>query len=113
MTTFPFLPFMLNDAYVAIIGSDGLLGTWTRTTDLPAAREWHSALARGGYLYVLGGLSGTGFANQPVAGVEVAPIHSDGSLKVHPARLLPGRCVPGRHPGHVSRERPVPRSWHL
>lgn len=62
----------------AAIGSDGSLGTWSATTQLPRANDQAGAVAYEGYLYYIGGND----ANGPLATSTVysAPINGDGSL---------------------------------
>jgi N-acetylneuraminic acid mutarotase len=66
----------MNDVEVAHINSDGTIGTWSATTSFPTARSGHTSVAYNGYLYVIGGATGSGPRND----VEVAPIKSDGTI---------------------------------
>jgi len=67
---------LMNDVEVAHINSDGTIGTWSATTSFPTARSGHTSVAYNGYLYVIGGATGSGPRND----VEVAPIKSDGTI---------------------------------
>lgn len=75
-----------NDQYVktveyAQIQKDGNLGPWHNTSPLLEGRFYLAAASYGGYLYALGGGGGeVGDNNIPLASVERAVIHSDGSL---------------------------------
>jgi hypothetical protein len=65
----------------AAIHADGSLGPWRQTSSLKEGRFYLAAAAHGGYLYALGGGGGAlGDDNVPLASVEKAPIHADGSL---------------------------------
>jgi len=63
------------EVQVAPINSDGTLGTWSTTTALGTARYRHTSVAYNGYLYVLGGDSGSNLND-----VQVAAINADGTL---------------------------------
>lgn len=66
-----------NDVSYAALGSDGSLGSWTPTTSFTTGRSYFTAAAYNGYLYVMGGQTGSStYANS----VEYAPIKTDGSL---------------------------------
>jgi N-acetylneuraminic acid mutarotase len=67
----------LPDVLYTTIGPDGTLGSWKATTPLPEGRAFHSAIAYGGYLYVVGG-DRPGFEVTPE--VFYARIGSDGQL---------------------------------
>ncbi len=43
--------------YYSAISSTGTLGAWTATTSLPAASEFSTSVAYGGYLYNIGGMT--------------------------------------------------------
>lgn len=71
----------------SVVATDGTLGAWTATTDLPvalaftgavAATQRNSQVTSNGFLYAVGGTSSA--AGTPVATVYRAPIHNDGSL---------------------------------
>jgi N-acetylneuraminic acid mutarotase len=69
--------FSCSDVFVAPIGADGTLGTFTTTTSLPAGRKYHASTLYNGRLYVLGGdVSIIGQQND----VLVAPFNADGTL---------------------------------
>jgi len=62
--------------YYAKINSDGSLGAWaTNANALPVNLELHSSITANGYIYVIGGNSGSAQAT-----VYYAKINSDGSL---------------------------------
>ena len=75
-----------NDHYVktveyAQIHPDGNLGPWHETSNLFEGRFYLAAASYNGYLYALGGGGGeVGDNNMPLASVERAVIHPDGSL---------------------------------
>lgn len=63
------------------ITPDGQLAPWKKTSDLNEGRFYLAAAAVNGYLYAIGGAKGAlGSSNLPVATVERARIHPDGSL---------------------------------
>lgn len=63
------------------INSNGNLGRWETSTDLLEGRFYLGAASDGQFLYALGGGGGPiGDDNIPLASVERAVIHSDGSL---------------------------------
>ena len=49
----------LNDVQKAAINADGTVGTWSTTTAFTTARYGHTSVAYNGYLYVIGGYSGS------------------------------------------------------
>lgn len=56
-----------TDAYYAHINSDGSIGSWQDTTDLPVARYASGVATSGGYVYILGGADTTSlFGNSNV-----------------------------------------------
>jgi hypothetical protein len=61
---------------VAPIHSDGTLGNWSATTNLPAGRYGHASVALDGYLYVIAGFGDTALLGD----VMYAPIHSNGTV---------------------------------
>ncbi|MGQ0504376.1 MAG: Kelch repeat-containing protein [Myxococcaceae bacterium] len=65
----------LPDVLVARINADGTLGAWVTTTALPIGRELHAAVAQDGFLYVLGGYSGSARLRD----VQVARLNTDGT----------------------------------
>jgi N-acetylneuraminic acid mutarotase len=67
----------LGTVQYAPINSDGSIGTWTATTTLATARDEHATIFYSGYLYVIGGRSGT---STPLSDVQYASINADGSL---------------------------------
>ncbi len=71
----------LSDVQVAPINTDGTLGAFAATTSLPTARIGHTSVAYNGYLYVIGGNSGSG----ALSDVQVTPIEADGTLGVFAA----------------------------
>lgn len=70
-------PGTLNDVEYSQIGSNGTLGPWiTSPKTFTTGRFLHTSVAYNGYLYVIGGYTGTDYAND----VQFAPINSDGSI---------------------------------
>jgi N-acetylneuraminic acid mutarotase len=75
-----------KDQYVktveyAQIHTDGSIGPWRSTSRLLEGRFYLAAASYDGYLYALGGGGGeVGDNNMPLASVERAAIHPDGSL---------------------------------
>jgi N-acetylneuraminic acid mutarotase len=67
---------LLNDVLYAPINSNGTLGAWSATTSFNTSRDTHASVAYGGYLYVIGGYSGSGLLND----VQFAPMNSDGTV---------------------------------
>ena len=66
----------LSDCQYSKINTNGTVGTWTATSNLPSARAGHTAAVYEGYVYMLGGhTTGAGFTD-----VLYAPIRADGSL---------------------------------
>ncbi len=63
------------------INKDGSLAPWKTTTALKEGRFYNTVIAAKGYLYAIGGGSGTpGSDNYPIASIEQAKINADGSL---------------------------------
>lgn len=69
------------------INADGTIASWTATTSLPSARSFHATVAAtpfnskasgSGYVYVLGGISGT---NEVLSTVSMAAINNDGTVQ--------------------------------
>ena len=60
----------------APINSNGTLGSWTATTSLPTATRLATSVAYNGYVYEIGGYTGSGIT----ATVDYAPINSNGTL---------------------------------
>lgn len=60
----------------AALNSDGSTGEWQTGTPLPSARAWHSCIAYGDEMYLLGGKDDTGNLND----VWFAYINSDGQI---------------------------------
>lgn len=71
-------PPPLADVSLGRIGEDGSLGDWTPMPKLPVALCTHASFVYGGYLYVVGGLSGAAYKHERRA--WRAPIQSDHSL---------------------------------
>lgn len=65
--------------YAQIDSSGNVTGDWNSTTALPAARRAHSAVAYDGYLYVLGGDSGTA-GTSAQSTVYSAPFNANGTI---------------------------------
>jgi len=66
----------LNSVQYAPINANGSLGTWQSTASFTTARYGLEALAYNGYLYVMGGYTGSSYLNS----VQYAPINANGSL---------------------------------
>ena len=62
--------------YYAPISSDGSLGSWNTTTDLPDVLWDHGMISYGDYIYVVGGKNSSGETSQVIR----AKSNSDGSL---------------------------------
>lgn len=58
-------------------GGGAPLGSWSATTNLPAARSGNGAVAANGFLYLVGGIDGSGTV---VPTVYVAPVNANGTL---------------------------------
>jgi hypothetical protein len=80
---------LCNGVFYAPISSNGTIGSWAATTTFPSsspnmpARYYFGAVAYNGYLYVIGGYSGTttgDCGNGYCAGVFYAPISSNGTI---------------------------------
>jgi N-acetylneuraminic acid mutarotase len=73
--------------YTAPINADGTLGTWARTTSLPATIAYSQALVTKDRVYLLGGIVNTVTSST----VYTAPIDPDGTLDTWTAATsLPG-----------------------
>lgn len=66
--------------YTAINSSTGNVGSWSSTTALPEARGSAGCTAYAGYLYVVGGFTGTSVPGSMLSTVRYAPINSNGTL---------------------------------
>jgi hypothetical protein len=66
----------VTDVWFCAMNADGSVGSWTSTTSLPSERFWHTTLAYNGFLYVVGGFSGTTMLDE----VLYAPLNADGSV---------------------------------
>ncbi len=77
-------------SYVAPLNANGTIGAWTTTTPLPAPQTSHATVANNGYLYVVGGNTGT----TCVTTVRYTPINANGTLGAWTTTsALPGpRC---------------------
>jgi hypothetical protein len=64
----------------AKVNSDGSTGTFTATTSLGLARESAGVTVMNGYIYIFGGLEGTGGGAVVSSRVTYARINSDGTL---------------------------------
>lgn len=70
----------LTAVYYAKLNADGSTGTWsTNANTLPAGRKGAGAVVANGYVYIIGGSTGTGVANATNT-VYSAKINADGSL---------------------------------
>ncbi|MDP2598657.1 MAG: prepilin-type N-terminal cleavage/methylation domain-containing protein [Candidatus Liptonbacteria bacterium] len=56
-------------------GAAGTIGSWSTTTALPVSVYYDAAVANGGYMYVMGGVS-----SAPTTTVRYAPINTNGTL---------------------------------
>lgn len=65
----------LNDVQYAPINANGTIGSWTSTTPFTTARRSHTSVQYNGYLYVIGGYSGSVQSD-----VQYAAINSDGTV---------------------------------
>jgi large repetitive protein len=65
-----------GDVEIAPINANGTIGAWTATTALTTARSNHASVAYNGYLYVIGGNTGSADLND----VEVAAISANGTI---------------------------------
>src|SRR5205807_6308976 len=63
----------------AHINPDGSLGAWQIISHMSTRRQHHGAVATAGYMYVIGGYTGSGFGTDSV---QRAAINGDGSLGV-------------------------------
>jgi len=85
-----------NDVQYAPINNDGSLGSWSSTgSGFPAPRHEHAVAAYGGYLYVLGGDSGSGYLND----VQYAPINANGTIGGWTTASNTFKTVRGGHVG--------------
>lgn len=66
----------LNDVQYAPLNSNGTVGTWASTSSFIGVRYGHAAVAYNGYMYVLGGWSGSAYLGD----VQYAPINADGTV---------------------------------
>jgi N-acetylneuraminic acid mutarotase len=57
-------------------GGPGIAGAWTATTSLPVGTYWNTSVAYNGYVYEIGGYTGTA----ATAVVDYAPINANGTL---------------------------------
>jgi hypothetical protein len=86
----------IRQVVIGKINADGTISSWASATDLPGARSFHASVAAtpfsskgsgSGYVYVLGGINGSG---EVVNTVSVAKINNDGTLQSwNNARALP------------------------
>lgn len=83
--------------YTAITSSSGNVGSWSSTTALPESRGSAGCTTFGGYLYVVGGYTGTGGTGTALNTVRYAPINSNGTIGtwVTTAPTLPSTVVRG------------------
>ena len=73
-----------SDVLTALIDADGSLGTWSPTSALPSGRFYCSAVAYGGFVYAIGGRSGSSI----VGDVLFAAVDADaGNGNQAPERL--------------------------
>ncbi|MFA5004181.1 MAG: hypothetical protein WC498_02785 [Candidatus Saccharimonadales bacterium] len=84
-----------KDVQYAPINSNGTVGTWVATTNMPATRAYSSTSVYNGFMYIDGGYNGT-YLND----VQYAPINSNGAIGtwtpttvLTSARMYPGSLV--------------------
>jgi hypothetical protein len=70
----------VNTAQYADINPNGELGSWTTVTNLPSTRFGHGAQVYNGYLYLIGGNSGSVSSGTLQNTVDYIKINSDGTL---------------------------------
>lgn len=76
-----------SDVYVATINSDGTLGSWVKTTSLPGAMTYSSAVVTENRVYLVGG----NYNGMTGSQVMTASIEADGTLGTwSSASALPG-----------------------
>jgi hypothetical protein len=68
--------FNRDTVYYAPINTNGTLGSWSTTTQMPTTLSAHTGFAYNGYMYVLGGWDGSGRTDA----VRYAPINANGTL---------------------------------
>ena len=66
----------LDDVQYAPISGNGTIGSWTTVSSFTTARYRHRSAVYNGYLYIMGGDSGSEYLND----VQYAPINGDGTL---------------------------------
>ncbi|MBI4564437.1 MAG: hypothetical protein HY716_07075, partial [Planctomycetes bacterium] len=71
-----------NAVLVAPLFADGTVGTWSTSTPLPAGRLLHASVAHDGFLYAIGGFTGTETEPSYIAysAVLVTPLNADGTV---------------------------------
>lgn len=84
----------------AISPTDGSLGTWSAQTSFTTARYGLSAVAHGGYLYIIGGLNGSTFQNDIQyhaigSGGEISGAWTTSTHTIPSARAYMGAAVDG------------------
>jgi hypothetical protein len=67
----------LNTVYYAPVLPGGDIGGWASTTALPSSVEGATSVVKDGYIYVMGGYSGSGIY---IDNVYYAPINSNGTI---------------------------------
>lgn len=86
--------------YRSAIAADGTLGVWNTDTSFTTARHGLSAVAYGGYLYIMGGVNGTTFQNDIQyhaigASGAISGAWSTSSYTISTARGYMGTAVDG------------------
>ena len=66
-----------STVYFAQISATSSVGAWTRTTPLPQAVGYNSAVVNNGFIYVIGGLDSS---STPISAVYSAPISATNSV---------------------------------
>ncbi len=69
-------PAFLNDTQYAAINADGSIGTWTSTATFTTARDSFASAEYNGYIYIIGGYSGSAFLND----IQYAKPNANGSI---------------------------------
>ncbi len=91
----------IASSYYAPLSSNGVVGSWTRTTAYPIPVDSQSCVASSGYIYCMGGFDeaqGTNATSYPSSYVEYAPLTSSGigpwsNSTAYPADVYAPSCV--------------------
>ena len=93
----------VNSSYYATLSSNGVVGTWTKTTEYPAYIDSQYCVASSGYIYCVGGFTesnGLNATSAPSNSVWYAPISSSGigtwsSSASYPSGIYAPSCFGG------------------